>query len=62
MLIMVMGACVGLMAQTDSKSSANDDVVGGLLQEVVITSTGTQHLLKDAPVQTEVISRRQLQM
>ena len=31
------------------------------LQEVVVTGTGTQHLLKDAPVQTEVISRRQLQ-
>ena len=61
MLIMVMGACVGLMAQTDSKTSANDDVVGGLLQEVVITSTGTQHLLKDAPVQTEVISRKMLE-
>ncbi len=31
------------------------------LQEVVVTGTGTQHLLKDAPVQTEVISHRQLQ-
>jgi len=31
------------------------------LEEVVVTGTGTQHLLKDAPVQTEVISRRQLQ-
>ena len=31
------------------------------LQEVVVTGTGTQHLLKDAPVQTEVISGRQLQ-
>jgi len=31
------------------------------LQEVVVTGTGTQHLLKDAPVQTEVIGRRQLQ-
>ena len=26
-----------------------------------MTGTGTQHLLKDAPVQTEVISHRQLQ-
>jgi len=34
---------------------------GDSLQEVVVTGTGTQHLLKDAPVQTEVISRRQLQ-
>ncbi len=31
------------------------------LPEVVVTGTGTQHLLKDAPVQTEVISHRQLQ-
>ena len=30
------------------------------LQEVVVTGTGTQHLLKDAPVQTEVITRRML--
>ena len=30
------------------------------LQEVVITGTGTQHLLKNAPVQTEVISRKML--
>ena len=34
---------------------------GDSLQEVVVTGTGTQHLLKDAPVQTEVISHRQLQ-
>ena len=31
------------------------------LQEVVVTGTGTQHLLKDAPVQTEVITQRMLQ-
>ena len=30
------------------------------LQEVVVTGTGTQHLLKNVPVQTEVISRRML--
>lgn len=30
------------------------------LSEAVVTATGTQHLLKDAPVQTEVISSRQL--
>lgn len=32
----------------------------GSLPEVVVTGTGTQHLLKDAPVQTEVISGRML--
>lgn len=30
------------------------------LREVVVTGTGTQHLLKNAPVQTEVISRKML--
>ena len=45
---------VGTYAQTDIWRSDS-------LQEVVVTGTGTQHLLKDAPVQTEVISHRQLQ-
>ena len=31
------------------------------IQEVVVTGTGTQHLLKNAPVQTEVITQRMLQ-
>ncbi len=31
-----------------------------LLQEVVVTGTGTEHYLKDAPVQTEVISGKSL--
>ena len=30
------------------------------LQEVVVTSTGTEHLLKNAPVQTEVITSKML--
>jgi len=30
------------------------------LQEVVVTGTGTQHLLKNAPVQTEVITNKML--
>ena len=30
------------------------------IQEVVVTGTGTQHLLKDAPVQTEVITAKML--
>ena len=41
--------------------TAQDILKGDSLQEVVVTGTGTQHLLKDAPVQTEVINRRQLQ-
>ena len=47
-------AVVAVKAQTDVWRSDS-------LQEVVVTGTGTQHLLKDAPVQTEVISHRQLQ-
>lgn len=31
------------------------------LQEVVVTATGTQHLLKNVPVQTEVITHKMLQ-
>lgn len=31
------------------------------LKEVVVTGTGTQHHLKDAPVQTEVISRKMIE-
>lgn len=42
-----------LLAQTIAKEAT--------LQEVVVTGTGTQHLLKDAPVQTEVISGKMLQ-
>ena len=42
-------------------SMAQNKLLTDSLQEVVVTGTGTQHLLKDAPVQTEVISRRQLQ-
>ena len=44
---------VGATAQTDVWRSDS-------LQEVVVTGTGTQHLLKDAPVQTEVISGKML--
>ena len=40
---------------------AQDILKEDSLQEVVVTGTGTQHLLKDAPVQTEVISGKMLQ-
>ena len=32
------------------------------MEEVVVTGTGTQHRLKDAPVQTEVITRQELEL
>ena len=44
---------VGSWAQTDVWRTDS-------LQEVVVTGTGTQHLLKDAPVQTEVITAKML--
>ena len=44
---------VSVSAQTDVWRSDS-------LQEVVVTGTGTQHLLKDAPVQTEVITAKML--
>lgn len=51
----------GLMLLAVSVSAQTDIWRSDSLQEVVVTGTGTQHLLKDAPVQTEVISHRQLQ-
>lgn len=44
---------VSVSAQTDVWRSDS-------LQEVVVTGTGTQHLLKNAPVQTEVITAKML--
>ena len=43
-----------------SMSAQNDIWRQDSLQEVVVTGTGTQHLLKNAPVQTEVITHRML--
>lgn len=39
----------------------NSDTLKAEIPEVVITGTGTEHVLKNAPIQTEVISREQLQ-
>ena len=38
----------------------NEEELSLMLQEVVVTGTGTEHYLKDAPVQTEVISHKML--
>ena len=38
----------------------NDVMLSDSLKEVVVTGTGTQHLLQDAPVQTEVITNKML--
>ena len=59
----MMGLVLLCLSQTSQAQSTHEDGLKGehSLQEVVVTGTGTQHLLKDAPVQTEVISHRQLQ-
>ncbi|MBQ9284758.1 MAG: TonB-dependent receptor [Bacteroidaceae bacterium] len=40
---------------------AQDSLQPSRLEEVVVTGTGTQHRLKDVPVQTEIITRRELE-
>ena len=50
----------GLWLLAVSASAQTDIWRADSLQEVVVTGTGTQHLLKDAPVQTEVINNRML--
>lgn len=49
--------CVTLCAQ--HRKGGNDVEAG--LQEVVVTGTGTRHLLKDAPVETQVITKKMLE-
>ena len=48
---------LGMVSQTE----AQEPLKGDSLQEVVVTGTGTHHLLRTAPVQTEVITRRDLE-
>lgn len=51
---MVMICSAPLVAQ-------NLDIPSEQLDEVVVTATGTPHTLKNVPVQTEIISRRQIE-
>ena len=51
---------LALMCLTQSVMSQTP-VLNDTIQEVVVTATGTQHLLKNAPVQTEVITHKMLQ-
>lgn len=53
LLVLVFGVAASVGAQSDVWRSDS-------LQEVVVTGTGTQHLLKNAPVQTEVITQKML--
>jgi len=56
---------VGVWAQTDNSTSGQGPTSLDIwredsLQEVVVTATGTQHLLRNVPVQTEVITSKML--
>lgn len=42
-------------------AAQNLDIPSEQLDEVVVTATGTPHTLKNVPVQTEIISRRQIE-
>lgn len=57
--LLTIGTCAystqKTLAQSDTTQRSMD------LQEVVVTGTGTEHLLKNAPVQTEVITSKMLQ-
>ena len=53
LVILPLLFCATLPAQTDDLSRQ--------LDEVVVTATGTPHTLKDVPVQTEIISRKQIE-
>lgn len=53
--VKLLSLCAVLSVEAQSDVWRSDS-----LQEVVVTGTGTQHLLKDAPVQTEVITSKML--
>ena len=53
----LVGLALLCVAQTQM---AQDTLKSDSIQEVVVTGTGTRHLLKNAPVQTEVITSRML--
>ncbi len=53
---------IGIHAQSNNAEMMQAEVHNGkTLQEVVVTATGTGHLLKNVPVQTEVISRKMIE-
>jgi len=50
---------IDMMAQSIIKDKSEEELTK-MLEEVVVTGTGTEHLLKDTPVQTEVINNKLL--
>ena len=61
----VVTGCLCLLSMHVSAQSIIDnksnEELSLMLDEVVVTGTGTEHFLKDAPVQTEVINRKMLE-
>lgn len=53
--------CIMQSASAQSILSKDEKELSLLLNEVVVTGTGTEHYLKDAPVQTEVITGKALE-
>lgn len=49
-----------LLSLSVEVSAQNNVAMQDSIPEIVVTGTGTEHYLKDAPVQTEVISRKML--
>lgn len=58
-LLMIVICTSSVCGQTTTKSLKNNEP-SILMDEVVVTGTGTEHLLKNAPVQTEVITSKML--
>ena len=58
--LLLLTAMEHVPAQSILKDKEEKDLAV-MLKEVVVTGTGTEHYLKDAPVQTEVITRKALE-
>lgn len=58
--LLLLTAMEHIPAQSILKDKEEKDLAV-MLKEVVVTGTGTEHYLKDAPVQTEVITRKALE-
>jgi len=56
-----VAAQTGSVQKAEGSDSSQTDLLSGQLDDVVVTATGTPHTLKNVPVQTEVISRRQIE-
>lgn len=57
-LLLCTASCASAQSILEGKKQEELSV---MLEEVVVTGTGTEHYLKEAPVQTEVITRKALE-